>query len=109
MQMYRTASHHSLNTAESFISTNQKREIVLPQQQDNIPHIAVDIGGSLAKVVWFSKQTQGGRLNFAKFETAKIDQCIGFIQGLLSERGETEQGIHIKATGGGSHKFYGIF
>jgi type II pantothenate kinase len=109
MDMYRSSSHHSLNTKESFISTNQKRDIVLPQQQDNIPHIAVDIGGSLAKVVWFSKQAQGGRLNFAKFETAKIDQCIGFIQGLLSERDTKPGDIQIKATGGGSHKFYDMF
>ncbi|KAJ3310341.1 Pantothenate kinase 4 [Boothiomyces sp. JEL0838] len=88
-KMYRNPSAGSLNTNESFISENKKSDIVLPNQSDNIAHIAVDIGGSLAKVVWFSKQSQGGRLSFSKFETAKIDQCIGFLQGLLTERGDT--------------------
>ncbi|KAJ3323933.1 hypothetical protein HDV06_000909 [Boothiomyces sp. JEL0866] len=101
-KMYRNPSAGSLNTNESFISENKKSDIVLPNQSDNIAHIAVDIGGSLAKVVWFSKQSQGGRLSFCKFETAKIDQCIGFLQGLLTERGDTP--VRIKATGGGSHK-----
>lgn len=61
----------------------------------------------MAKIVWFSKQSQGGRLNFTKFETSKIDQLIGFIQGLLAERNLDK--IHIKATGGGSHKYYDMF
>ena len=61
----------------------------------------------MAKVVWFSKHAQGGgRLSFTKFETARIDQCIGFLQGLLTERGDSK--VRIKATGGGSHKYYGI-
>ncbi|KAJ3367719.1 Pantothenate kinase 4 [Kappamyces sp. JEL0680] len=111
MKMERSSSHQSLNTDESFISTSAKgrTEIHLPKQTDFIEDIAVDIGGSLAKVVWFSKQEKGGRLNFAKFETAKIDQCLGFIQGLLVERGEGDSKVRIKATGGGSHKFYDLF
>lgn len=54
----------------------------------------------MAKVVWFSKQSEGGKLNFTKFETAKIDQCLGFIQGLLADRGdEKETGVlRIKGT-----------
>ena len=56
-------------------------------------------GGSLAKVVWFSKQSEGGKLNFTKFETAKIDQCLGFLQGLLAERDEKDMGVlRIKGT-----------
>lgn len=46
----------------------------------------------MAKVVWFSKQAKGGKLNFAKFETAKIDQLIGFIQGLVADRGDDSDG-----------------
>lgn len=61
----------------------------------------------MAKVVWFSKQAEGGRLNFTKFETSKIDQCLGFIQGLMADR-DPQSIIRIKATGGGSHKFYGF-
>ncbi|KAI8892948.1 fumble-domain-containing protein [Globomyces pollinis-pini] len=107
MEMYRTLSNTSLNTNQNFIS-NKRSDIILPNQTEHIPHIAVDIGGSLAKVVWFSIQPDGaGRLNFAKFETSKIDQCIGFLQGLLTERQDSR--VRIRATGGGAHKFYDLF
>jgi pantothenate kinase len=52
-------------------------------------------GGSLAKVVWFTKQQEGGRLNFRKFETAKIEQFVGFLEGLLTER-DSQSSITIK-------------
>lgn len=72
-----------------------------------MPHLAIDIGGSLIKLVyysrngdwlpednkiWSSKESLGvsngesnhplseGRLHFAKFETSKINDCIEFIQ-----------------------------
>ncbi|KAJ2990697.1 hypothetical protein HDV02_004194 [Globomyces sp. JEL0801] len=102
MEMYRTLSNTSLNTNQNFIS-NKRSDIILPNQTEHIPH-----GGSLAKVVWFSIQPDGaGRLNFAKFETSKIDQCIGFLQGLLTERQDSR--VRIRATGGGAHKFYDLF
>ncbi|XP_010044613.2 pantothenate kinase 1 [Eucalyptus grandis] len=72
-----------------------------------MPHLAIDIGGSLIKLVyysrngdwlpednkiWSSKESLGvsngegnhplseGRLHFAKFETSKINDCIEFIR-----------------------------
>jgi hypothetical protein len=45
-----------INTNETF---HRKSEIVLPKQAEHIPYIAVDIGGSLAKVVYFTKHSQG--------------------------------------------------
>ncbi|KAF0444850.1 pantothenate kinase [Gigaspora margarita] len=92
----------------------ETRDIVLPNQSDYVSHIAVDIGGSLAKVVYFSRKptcSTGGRLNFTKFETEKIDECIEFIENLVAARRDPElkDKIVIKATGGGSHKYYDNF
>lgn len=80
--------------------------------------IALDIGGSLAKVVWFSKKAgePGGRLNFTKFETVNIKACIAFIKeiiaatdgvagtGRLDSPGRRGKKVVI-ATGGGAHKY----
>ncbi|RIA98345.1 fumble-domain-containing protein, partial [Glomus cerebriforme] len=95
----------------------ETRDIVLPNQTSLVSQIAVDIGGSLAKVVYFSKRQNihnGGRLNFIKFETEKIDECIDFIENLIAARNDPDQSnlkkkIVIKATGGGAHKFYDSF
>jgi hypothetical protein len=61
-------------------------------------------------VVWFSKQSEGGKLNFTKFETAKIDQCLGFIQGLLADRGDEKDvgGLRIKGTDYNNVLHFGI-
>ncbi|PKI42677.1 hypothetical protein CRG98_036959, partial [Punica granatum] len=77
------------------------------QSHGQISHLAIDIGGSLIKLVYFSRSSDGsrdddtntpskdrisisngdsnvplfeGRLRFAKFETSKIDDCIEFIR-----------------------------
>jgi pantothenate kinase len=72
-------------------------------------------------VVYFSKRpniSRGGRLNFIKFETEKIDECIDFIGNLVAARHSDSSDLNpihpkekivIKATGGGSHKFYDSF
>ncbi|CAG8579723.1 744_t:CDS:2 [Diversispora eburnea] len=90
----------------------ETRDIVLPNQVDYAPQIAVDV----SKVVYFSREPNlslGGRLNFTKFETERIDECIDFIKTLLVARRpknqEMQEKIVIKATGGGSYKFYDIF
>lgn len=78
-------------------------EIEIPQ----VSHLALDIGGSLIKLVYFSRNNNSfvdaneqtalkeslgvcdghgsyhdlkGRLHFAKFETSKINDCLEFIQ-----------------------------
>src|SRR5207248_4888056 len=70
--------------------------------------------------------SKGGKLNFIKFETEKVDECIDFIKGLIVARkhpidstasnNNNNNGdgnyddfngkIIIKATGGGAHKYY---
>ncbi len=94
----------------AFISTStqnsQPSDIILPFQNKEITHIALDLGGTLAKVVYFTKRdSSGGRLVFAKFETQKIDELIQFLKSLVNNM-ET---IKISATGGGSHKFAALF
>lgn len=121
-------------------SIPETSDIALPYQDaENISHIAVDIGGSLAKIVYFTSNqsinnsqedlgpqfnkkivnngqldeitdgsisldpNQGGRLNFYKIETERIDEFIEFISKLLKFYNKK---IHIMATGGGSVKFY---
>ncbi|KAG9300826.1 hypothetical protein G9A89_004456 [Geosiphon pyriformis] len=93
-------------------------DILLPNQAEYVSRIAVDIGGSLAKLVYFSRDpatssTTGGRLNFTKFETEKIHECIDFIAKLISARklagNKDKEEVVIKATGGGAHKHYKMF
>ncbi|XP_022966898.1 pantothenate kinase 1 isoform X1 [Cucurbita maxima] len=98
-----------------------------------ISHLALDIGGTLAKLVYFSGNKKllnddrvqssaevggrsssvlHGRLHFAKFETRKIDECIAFIHSkeLGSQHPkELGNGKIVKATGGGAFKFADLF
>lgn len=83
-----------------------------------------EIGGSLAKIVYFTKNATGpgGRLNFTKFETDKLDDYMDFLRGIVMQSGndasidssidvntdarKKQKNLHIMATGGGSYKFY---
>lgn len=59
----------------------------------------------------------GGSLNFERFETDNIDECVEFIQELIERSAqmngvplaEMRRGVKIMATGGGAHKFYELF
>ncbi|KAJ3296136.1 hypothetical protein HK104_001944 [Borealophlyctis nickersoniae] len=112
-------NNHNLNVRGALISEESfeeqgTRDIVFPHQLEDVAQIAVDIGGSLAKVVYFSRspETPGGRLNFVKFETAKINDCIDFIYKVLYDRYHGQIPLSnrvLYATGGGSHKFYDLF
>lgn len=59
----------------------------------------------------------GGSLNFERFETDDIDECIEFIRALIERSAqvnlvsveEMRKGVKILATGGGAHKFYELF
>lgn len=90
------------------------RDIRLPNQSAVVSHVALDIGGSLAKLVYFSREPDskelGGRLNFLKFETDRIDQCFQFVQQLKSKQqtlnGSRPGELCVMATGGGAYKYY---
>ncbi|KAJ9649739.1 hypothetical protein H2201_001884 [Coniosporium apollinis] len=92
-------------------------DIRLPNHTAVVSHVAVDIGGSLAKLVYFSREPGespdlGGRLNFLKFETDKIEACIEFLRQLKLEHQAqngskpTSRDLCVMATGGGAFKYY---
>lgn len=94
---------------------HHKRDIRLPNHTAVVSHVAADIGGSLAKVVYFSRENghaeSGGRINFLSFETDKIDDCIEYLRQLQSKHkqsnGESKATeLSVMATGGGAFKFY---
>lgn len=76
--------------------------------------ITSQIGGSLAKLVYFSREdgddSLGGRLNFLKFETDRIDSCIEFMRKLQADQkqdhGSKSEELCVMATGGGAFKYY---
>ncbi|KAG8924092.1 hypothetical protein FRC01_011958, partial [Tulasnella sp. 417] len=184
--------------------TRDSRNIYLPNHVEPVSHIAVDIGGSLAKVVYFTRSPQppdspslrstfgnsggqssgsssdaprtppdedasiatppsakatkfngaltplvlnehqyhgsqgsypdasfgaelarrtslrnfpGGSLNFERFETEHIEECVEFIKELVERSAEVngvsieemKASVKIMATGGGAHRFYELF
>ncbi|KAJ6499019.1 pantothenate kinase [Mycena sanguinolenta] len=187
--------------SEESPETRDSRGIYLPNHIEPVSHIAVDVGGSLAKVVYFTRSPQapsspsviatrgsgtpsnlsspessesepaglavpprtngaltplvladphthsypgnisaltglansslvrdtilrrtvqhfpGGSLNFERFETDAIDECVQFIQQLIERSAEANgvsiedmrKSVKIMATGGGAHKFYELF
>ncbi|PWY92864.1 pantothenate kinase [Aspergillus heteromorphus CBS 117.55] len=89
-------------------------DIRLPHHTGLVSHVAVDIGGSLAKLVYYTRELDsvdnGGRLNFINFETSRIDLCLDFIKQLKEEHeklgGPSGQELCVMATGGGAYKYY---
>ncbi|KAI2782195.1 fumble-domain-containing protein [Daldinia loculata] len=92
----------------------ETKDIRLPNHTAVVSHIAVDIGGSLAKLVYFSCEAHstdpGGRLNFQSFETDRIDDCIELMRHLqdkqLALNGSKPGELCVMATGGGAYKYY---
>ncbi|PKY07866.1 pantothenate kinase pank [Aspergillus campestris IBT 28561] len=89
-------------------------DIRLPHHTGLVSHVAVDIGGSLAKLVYFTREIDssdvGGRLNFMLFETHRIDLCIEVLKQLKEEyvrlHGPSPTELCVVATGGGAFKYY---
>ncbi|ODV92712.1 hypothetical protein CANCADRAFT_1308 [Tortispora caseinolytica NRRL Y-17796] len=126
----------SSSSSSSGSGPESPKEIALPHHTQEVSHIAVDIGGTLAKVVFFTRNDKwergralgdslieksdelpGGRLNFTSFETSKIDDCIAFMKKLLlkhhkridrngHQRDPQHAEMVVMATGGGAYKFY---
>ncbi|KAF9765650.1 hypothetical protein IL306_002071 [Fusarium sp. DS 682] len=88
-------------------------DIRLPYHTAIVSHIAIDIGGSLIKLVYFSREVDstdpGGRLNFQSFETDRIDDCVEFMRHLRDNQlvnGSQPGELCVMATGGGAYKYY---
>nr|KYP50962.1 Pantothenate kinase 2 [Cajanus cajan] len=105
--MHRSSSRPQLDLSKAEIQGNVEEKyptILLPNQSHDISHLALDIGGSLIKLMYFSRHEDqsthdkrmrnvknrldgnrrsypilGGRLHFVKFETSKINECLDFI------------------------------
>ncbi|XP_074558294.1 pantothenate kinase 2 [Curcuma longa] len=108
--MHRSSSRPQLDLSRAAIQgdlEDRNPTILLPNQSDDISHLALDIGGSLIKLVYFSRHEElsvddkrkksmkkrfglpngnrrsypilGGRLHFVKFETGKLNECLDFI------------------------------
>ena len=64
-----------------------------------------------------SQHFPGGSLNFERFETDNIAECVEFIQALIERSAKVNhvsiddmrQSVKIMATGGGAHRFYELF
>ncbi|KAI9749871.1 MAG: hypothetical protein M1815_002224 [Lichina confinis] len=90
------------------------KDIRLPNHTATVSHIAVDIGGSLAKLVYFSEEPfsrePGGRLNFINFEIDHIESCLEFMRQLKVKQqrllGSRPGDLCVMATGGGAYKYY---
>ncbi|KAM3587146.1 hypothetical protein VKS41_002187 [Umbelopsis sp. WA50703] len=93
------------------IANNETRDIYLPNQTEQVSQVAIDIGGSLTKIVYYTSTPgiQGGRLHFKRVETEMIDTGIELVARLLQDtQKSTRANItpHVVATGGGAHMYY---
>lgn len=90
-------------------SVQRNPPVLLPNQSPIASLVALDIGGTLIKLVYF----ESGKLNFVKFETRRLDECLNFVQSkkLLNglPTGSSTANRVMKATGGGAFKFADIF
>ncbi|KAG0682297.1 hypothetical protein C6P40_001917 [Pichia californica] len=107
------SNSHIVNDKDQYESKllPETLDISLPNHSmKNINEISIDIGGSLAKLVYFTKDPinlNGVRLNFYKIETEKIEEFIQFLKNIiLTHYNNSDQSPVIIATGGGSHKYY---
>lgn len=95
----------TIDTRNAYIHTSDKAlNIELPNHDEDVSLIALDVGGSLTKVVFFCQNPtgHGGQLRFAHFETEKLDECLAFVQKIIANRD-----ISVVATGGGAVKYHG--
>ncbi|GJN00621.1 hypothetical protein PR202_ga17817 [Eleusine coracana subsp. coracana] len=85
--------------------------IFLPRQPAAAPLLALDIGGTLIKLVYTAScggDGDGADLRFAKFERRRLDECFQFVrkEGLLrSNVKNIFDKVNVQATGGGAYKF----
>ncbi|KAI5963090.1 uncharacterized protein KGF55_002882 [Candida pseudojiufengensis] len=115
-----------LNDEEKLKNKNgliTKNNINLPKHNDEIIHISVDIGGTLTKLVYFSKLIkplykknriiEGGKLYFKDFQTENFKNevmkfIIQLIKKSISKENKNPPITYIMATGGGANKFYNL-
>ncbi|SCU96384.1 LADA_0H00628g1_1 [Lachancea dasiensis] len=76
-------------------------------KQHKILTIAVDIGGSLAKLVFFARGA--GKLVFQTIETEKISEFMLMMHEIINtQENGSQSNVRIVATGGGAYKFHDL-
>lgn len=94
---------------------------VLESHQQQQPSQPLDLKGSAFQDELVRRASlqhlPGGSLNFERFETDNIDDCVAFIKDLVERSAKVNgvsikkmrDGVKIMATGGGAHKFHELF
>ncbi|KAK3035312.1 hypothetical protein RJ639_034020 [Escallonia herrerae] len=111
--IHRSTSRPQLDLSGAAIQGNfEERDptILLPNQSDDISHLALDIGGSLIKLIYFSRH-EDRFVNDGRKRSVK--GRFGVSNGVDSSCWHAEvpknENAVIKATGGGAHKFADLF
>lgn len=97
----------AINTEGAYIKEASEERfspgISLPNHDSEVKRISLDIGGSLAKIVWFSGVSGGGgEMHFEAIETDKLAQIFEFVAKLAARPGQAK----VVATGGGAFKYF---
>lgn len=100
-----------VTSASTLSSQNGSSTASLSPQSLNAHHLA-DSLLRRASVQHFP----GGSLNFERFETERIDECVAFLRALIERSAavngvalaDMRRGVQIVATGGGAHRFHEI-
>ena len=98
-----------VTSASSLSSQNGSSTASLSPQSLNAHHLT-DSLLRRASVQHFP----GGSLNFERFETEHIEECVAFIRALIERSAavngvaleDMRRGVQVVATGGGAHRFY---
>lgn len=110
--------NHTMHIDANEDEHDPTKNITLPQHNSEVIHISADIGGTLTKLVYFTKHrsgdTGGGRLHFKDFQTENFErEALLFMIRLVRksiQKTKLQPAEHIPityviATGGGAHKF----
>ncbi|KAL0481588.1 type II pantothenate kinase [Acrasis kona] len=99
--VFQRKNDNESGTHVGVLGATENHFILLPNHNDPVNYFALDIGGSLIKMVYLVKNESNETvLRFARFKTADIHECISFMQRKRSIFYET---VHV--TGGGAYKF----
>ncbi|KAG0493471.1 hypothetical protein HPP92_004465 [Vanilla planifolia] len=114
--MHRSGSRPQLDLSGAAIQLNSEERnptILLPNQSDDISHLALDIGGSLIKLVYFSRHEE---LSPDDKRRRSMKKRLGISNGKRridspswSSGTRSNDNIIIKATGGGAYKYADVF
>lgn len=102
-------------STENATRDKKNAHIELPKHNSEVIHIAVDIGGTLTKLVYFTASSftgteGGGKLHFQDFQTGSFELDALDFMICLVKRSPSKKDYppitYVIATGGGAHKFY---